>query len=318
LPHCAFYKYCKILNEIILLASEVLIVYILANLGIKRGINMRCFAKTSVFFLAVIFLLNVFSSVCLAAELKEKGLKVIPLVSGGKITGAKVMINAANGGPKINVLQLNYPYPTVLITTASLTVKKGFYKIELLEKDKPSLTLAAQAGQTVKGNDRLSVSSSGAVQYRVTAKKAKNVVFNLSFSPVAAPVASQVRTSIETPEGDRLNLALTCIAGKNCRLQMQNMSRSKAYRNILFQIDYKMMMGENTVEKSKSGGIEDVLLPDKTGEWPIELVFGEPPKDIKVSLIKADAVDPALITVSSIDQRKNSVIPLTNTKSPSI
>jgi hypothetical protein len=88
------------------------------------------------------------------------------------------------------------------------------------------------------------------------------------------------------------------------------MSRYKAYRNILFRIDYKMMTRDGTIEKSKSGGIKDVLLPGKTGEWPIDLVFGEPPKDIKTSLIKADAADPAGITVHDNDQRKNSVVPV--------
>jgi len=88
------------------------------------------------------------------------------------------------------------------------------------------------------------------------------------------------------------------------------MSRSKAYRNILFRIDYKMMTREGTIEKSKNGGIEDVLFPDKTGEWPIDLVFGEIPKDIRVLLINADKVDPAEIKAPGIDQQKNSVIPL--------
>jgi hypothetical protein len=280
---------------------------------------MRCFAKSGIFFLGGILLFIVFSSACLAAKYEEDGLQVTSLVSGGKIAGVKVMINAANGGPKINVLQLNYPYPTVLMTTASLTVKKGFYKIELLEKDKPSLTLTSQDGKTVKGDDRLSVSASSALQYRVTAKKAKNVVFNLFFSPMPDKLRVS-RTSSEenlSSDGNGLKLKLNCIAGKNCALQVQNMSRSKAYRNILFRIDYKMMTRESTVEKSKSGGIEDVLLSDKTGEWQLDLVFGEPPKDIKVSLIKADAVDPAGITAPGADQH-NSVIPLTNIKSPAI
>ncbi len=273
---------------------------------------MKDFAnKTGIFFLAGILLSIVFSSPCLAAELKENGLQVNPAVSGGKIAALKVTIKTANGGPKVNALQLDYPDSTILITTASLTVKKGLYKIELLEKGQPSLTLTAQAGKTVKGNGRLSVNAGGTVQYRVTAKKAKDVAFDLSFSPLNAPVESRVsQTSSEAVESDGLNLKLTCSAGKNCRLQVQNMSRSKAYRNILFQIDYKMLTREGTIEKSKSGGIGDALLPNITGEWPIGLVFGETPKDIKVILIKADAVDPASITSPAIDQQKNSAIPL--------
>lgn len=279
---------------------------------------MKCLAKCGVFFLVGVLLSIVFSTSCPAAEYEEKGLQVIPLVSGGKIAGAKIILIAANGGPKINILQLNYPGSTVLMTSASLTVKKGFYKIEMLEKDKPSLTLTAQDGKTVKGNGRLSVSASSALQYRVTAKKAKYVVFNLSFSPV--PDESQVsRTSAEekaSTGGDGLSLKLNCIAGNNCLLQVQNMSRSKAYRNILFQIDYRMMTRDGTIEKSKSGGIDDALLPEKTGQWPLDIVFGEPPKDIKVSLIKADAVDPAGITVPAADQH-TIVLPLFETKKES-
>ena len=275
---------------------------------------MNDFAKSNVFFLAGILLSIVFSSACLAAELEEKGQQVNPSVSGGKITLVKVIINAANGGPQANTLQLDYPDATILITAASLTVKKGFCKVELLEKGKPSLTLTAQGKKTVKGNGRLSVSGGGSVQYRVIAKKAKDVVFNLSFSPLAAQDESRVsQTSSESVDSEGLNLRLTCIGGgKNCRLQMQNMSRSKAYQNILFQIDYKIITREGTIEKSKSGGIEEVLFPNKTGEWPIDLVFGETPKDIKVLLIKADAVDPAGISVRGNNQQKNSIIPLTS------
>ncbi len=272
---------------------------------------MKAFAKGSIVFLAGILLSVFFSQACLAADLEEKGRRVSPSVSGGKITLVKVIINAANGGPKVDTLQLAYSDSTILIADVSLTVKKGFYQIELLEKGKPSLTLKAQAGKTVKGNGRLSVNAGGTVQYRVTAKKAKDIAFDFSFSPLNVPDESRVsRTSSEAAEADGLNLKLTCSAGKNCLLQVQNMSRSKSYRNILFRIDYKMMTREGTVEKSKNGGIADPLFPDKTGEWPIDLVFGEIPKDIRVLLINADKVDPAEIKAPGIDQKKNSVIPL--------
>ena len=273
---------------------------------------MNDFAKTSVFYLAGILLSIVFSSACFAAVPEEKDIPANQSVAGGKITIVKVMINAANGAPKVNTLKLDYPDSTILITTASLTVKKGFYTITLLEKGKPSLTLTAKAGKTVKGNGRLSVGADGSVQYKVIAKKAKDVAFDLSFSPFIAQDESPVsQTSLDAVESDGLNLKLTCIAGKNCRLQVKNMSRSKAYQNVLFQIDYKMMTREGTIEKSKSGGLEDVLSPNKTGEWPIDLVFGETPKDIKVLLIKADAVDPAEIKAPGSRQQTNSVIPLT-------
>jgi hypothetical protein len=276
---------------------------------------MNYFAKSNVFFLAVIFLLNVSCSACLAVELKEIGLLATPMVSGGKITGVKVSVKAANGGPQVNTLPLNYPESSILTTTVYLTAGKGSYKIELLENGKTSLTLTAQDGKTVNGSGRLSVSAGGTVQYKVTAKKARNVTFNLSFSPLVAPDDPPVRKAAEEKisyEGDGLNLTLTCVAGNNCRLQVRNMSRSKAYRNILFRIDYKMMTRENTMEKSKSGVIEAALLPDKTGEWLLALVFGEPPKDIKILLIKAEAVDPAEIKEQDVDRQKNGVIPLTS------
>ncbi len=277
---------------------------------------MRLFAKT-VFVLILSSI--VFSSTCFAAKYAEKGLQATPLVTGGKITGVKIIIKEATGGPKINILQLNYPGSTELITNASLTAKKGLYKIELLEADKPSLTLTAQGGKTVKGSGRMSVSASGAVQYRVTAKKAKNIVLNLSFSPVVTREDQRISTASAVEKKslgkeDGINLKLICTAGKNCLLQAQNMSSSKAYQNILFRIDYKMMTRESTIERSKSGSIEDVVLPDKTGEWPIDLVFGEPPKDIWVSFLKADTVDPSLINAQAGDQRKKSLIPLFNFK----
>jgi hypothetical protein len=75
-----------------------------------------------------------------------------------------------------------------------------------------------------------------------------------------------------------------------------------------------MMTRDGTIEKSKSGGIKDVLLPGKTGEWPIDLVFGEPPKDIKTLLIKADTADPAGVSVYDNNQRKNSVVPVTSSE----
>jgi hypothetical protein len=160
----------------------------------------------------------------------------------------------------------------------------------------------------------MSVNAGGAVQYRVTAKRAKDVAFKLSFSPLPVqdepPVSQTSSENKLSSDGDGLNLRLTCIAGKNCRLQVQNMSKSKAYRNILFQIDYKMMTIKDALEKSKRGTVADALLPGKTGEWQIGLVFGEPPKDITVSLIKADAVDPAEVTARDIDQQKNNVLPL--------
>lgn len=260
-----------------------------------------------------IFLLVVsFSFVCLAAEPEEKGLSVSPSVSRDKIILVKVVIDSANGGPKLNTLQLDYPRSTVLITSASLTVKKGSCKIELLENNKPVLTLSSKEGKTVKTGGRMTMDEEGALQYRVTAKKAKNIAFDLSFVPFQEELRVSRAYSEKkfSSEGDGLNLKLTCIAGKNCSLQVQNVSKSKAYRNILFRIDYKMMAQDDALEKTKCGVIEAALFPGKTGEWPVDLVFGEPPKDIKISLIKADEVDPAGVTAAGTDQGKDMVIKL--------
>ncbi|MGV8058131.1 MAG: hypothetical protein AB2L12_08935 [Smithellaceae bacterium] len=278
---------------------------------------MKCFNKKIIFFLAGAFVFIFSSSLCLAAELEEKGLQVDRSLTGGKVTLVKVIINAAEGGPKVSTLQLDYPASTILITSATLTVKKGSYKVELLENDKASLTLTAKAGKTVKGDCRLSVDAQGAVQYRVTAKKAKDVAFDLSFKPAQDDLRVSQAYSEEklSEEGDGLNLSLACVAGKNCRLQAQNMSPSKAYRNILIQIDYKVMAREDALEKSRSCIIKGVLLPGKTGDWPISLVFGEPPKDMKISLITVDEVDPDEVTPPLTEQQKDMVIPLMSLES---
>ena len=70
------------------------------------------------------------------------------------------------------------------------------------------------------------------------------------------------------------------------------------------------MSKEESLERSKCGTIGDVLMPGKTGEWPIDLVFGEPPKDIRISVIKADEVASAQAAPSVAEQRKEIVLPL--------
>lgn len=280
---------------------------------------MLIFSKTFIFFQITIFLSIVFNSTCFAAKYVEKGLQAIPFVTEGKITGVRVILKAANGGSKINILQLNYPASTVLVANASLTAKKGYYKIELMEMDKPSLILTSQNGKTVKGDGRLTVNASGAAQYRVTAKKAKDIVLNFSFNPLVTKDEPKIsRTSPVEKKlsggGDGLNLKLICSAGKNCIVQTQNMSRSKAYRNISFRIDYKIMAGEGMIEKSKSGSIKDAVLPDKIEEWPIALIFGEPPKEMGVSLIKAETVDPGANKAQAGSEQKKSVVSLSSLK----
>jgi biopolymer transport protein ExbD len=273
---------------------------------------MQKISKLSFVFLAVFFLIALFSSVCVAAALKEQNLNVKKSVSEDKVITIKITVKASNGGPAVNSLPVDYPEGTILMVTASLTLKKGFYKVELLNKDKTSMTITAENGKTDKDSGEVSVDETGSIRYRVTAKKANSVVFDLSFIPVAIKKdykPNQVSSYDKMSDsGGGLNLALTCLAGKNCTLKVQNMGKSKAYRNILFQIDYNMMDGEQTIEKIKRGAIEDTILPDQKGEWQVGLVFGEPPRNIKIKLIGADTVDPAAVTGSDKDQLPKVVI----------
>lgn len=267
---------------------------------------MKNINKIGIICLWIIFLQTVFCSMCPAAVLTEKGLKIKKSVEEGEIITAKIMIKEAHGGPQVNNLQTNYPPSTELMVSASLTAQKGFYQVELLSNGKTSLTITAENGKTVKDSGEISVDKSGSIQYRVLAQKAKDIILDLSFSPVA--VQKEIRpntvSSSEKMSGSRegLNLSMICTAGKNCILKLQNTNKSEAYKNILFQVDYNMMVEEGTMEKIKRGIIEDTILPEKTGEWSIGLVFGEPPRIVKIKLISANAVDPA--TVSGADQNK--------------
>ena len=158
---------------------------------------MKNFAKFHVFFLAGIFLFICFCSICSAAAFKESGLKVIPVVKSGKIAEIKVSVDAAHGGQNINSLKVDQPEFTVLMATVSLSAKSGLYKIELLDNGKPTLTLTAKDGKTVKGGGRVSVDYDGAIQYFVTAKKAKNIILNFSFTPISAVIAtSKAKTPV--------------------------------------------------------------------------------------------------------------------------
>jgi hypothetical protein len=282
---------------------------------------MRKFADFGIFSLAVIFFITVFRPVCMAADLAESGVQVKALAAEGETTQARVTVKKANGGPKVNTLQVDYPGSTILSTTASLSVKKGFYKIELLENGRTSLILKAQGRKTVQGSGRLSVNAAGLVQFRVLAKNAKDVVLQLSFSStgvVKPEKSTETVSSASASAGskDSVSMTLTCLAGKNCRLQVRNMSTDKAYRNISFQIDYQMMELEGSVQKSKRGIIEDVLSPNKAGEWPLGLVFGEPPRDIRIKLLTFEAIDPSTAAASGPDRPKNNVLPLINSEKP--
>jgi hypothetical protein len=273
---------------------------------------MKNIAKVSIICLGIILSQVLLYSVCCAVPLKETGFKINRTVEDGTLTAAEVIIKASNGGPMVNSIKTDYPPSTILMVTASLTIQDGFYQVELFNKDKKPLKLTAKIGKTVKDSSEITVDKSGSIRYRVLAKKANNIVLNLSFNPVAVnKIASpnQVSSYDKTSgTGDGLNLTLTCLSGKNCIIKVQNVSKTKAYRNILFQMDYKLMVEEDIFEKIKRGTIDDVLLADETREWPIGLVFGEPPRFIKIKLLSAEAVDPATVTGTDQNQPPKEVI----------
>ncbi len=254
---------------------------------------MKCFAKYGFCFSAGIILFMALGTLCTAAASEENGFSVSSLLSGGKATIVKIMVNAAGGRPKTHTLRLAYPVATLLAADLSLSVKKGSCKIELLENGSPAVVLDAREKKTVQGNGRIRVNEDGAVQYRMTAKQAKDVAFDIVFIPVMDELRVS-RAYLEerfSAEGAGLNLRLECAAGNSCLIQVQNVSKTKVYRNILFRIDYKVMVQGDIQERSKYGTVGAVLLPAQKGEWPLGLVFGEPPQELKLALIKVDAAD---------------------------
>lgn len=253
----------------------------------------------------------IFNSESAAAALKEKNLKIKKTEADGRIVGATVTIQEADGGPIINKFQTKYPAATVLKVTASLNVKNGFYRVQLLNNGKTSLTLSAEKGKSDSGLTELGVDENGSISYKVLAKKAGNVVLNLSFDPISSPgnsITSQAISNAKTSgSGGELILTLNCAAGKKCILHAQNTSNTKAYKKITFEIEYRMMTGETTIEKIKSGIIEDALFPSKTEEWPLGLVFGEPPRNIKIKLLDADMVEPETTLPDRFPQTKDNI-----------
>jgi len=260
-----------------------------------------------VFFLMAL----IFKSESTAAVLKEKNVKIKKIEAEGRITGGIVTVQEANGGPIINKFRTDYPAQTILKVAASLSVNKGIYRVELLNDGKPSMTLSAESGKPDRGVTDVGVDEKGDIAYRVLAKKAGDVVLELSFVPVSLPVnsrTSQTSLNEKTVEsGDGLTLILNCTAGKKCVVQARNQSKAKAYKKIEFEIEYQMMTGEATIEKIKNGIIEDVLFPNKTQEWTIGLVFGEPPRSIKIKLLAAEVVDPAAILTHKPPQTNNDI-----------
>jgi hypothetical protein len=302
---------------------------------------MKNIFKINYFILAIISIVLAFSAISEAAKLRESGVQSAPSIVDDKVASTVITIDAASGGPTTKSLKVGYPKSTVLKASIALTNKSGVYRITFIEKGKKAFSLSVKNGKSVKGSGIVTVNAAGAIQYSVTAIKAKNVVLNLSFSPVAAKTENSVKTentaamknekkvmpaanaevvekvssnkvtTASSLSSDRdIRLALSCLPGKNCRLRLQNSSSSKAYRNISFEIEYKMMTSREDKENVKVGTIEEAVLPNKTSEWPLGLVFGEVPKDIKISLVKAEAIDPANVILFDGDQGKYSSQPL--------
>ena len=121
---------------------------------------------------------------CAQEPLKESNIKTTQSVEGGKVCGAKITVESSNGGPGIVKMQADYQPGTILLATASLTVEKGYYKVELLNNGKTSLVMEAKDGKIIKGTGRMSANTDGDVVYRVTSKNAKNSCLELSLKPV--------------------------------------------------------------------------------------------------------------------------------------
>jgi hypothetical protein len=270
---------------------------------------MKNFIKLFLIFMIAILTIIAIPLPCAAARLQEKGFESADAIKDGKIVAIKILIDSANGGPATRYLKVERPESTILKATVSLAVKNGSYKIELLENNKPSLTLTAKGGKRVTGSGSMTVNADGRIQYRVTAKKAKGVVINFSFTLLrVAPGAGVGKQIVQRPEekvsieqatenesllSKEIKLSLTCLPGKNCRVTAQNKSRTKAYRNIAFEITFSTMVAGEEAEKIKVGTVDAAVLPDKTDEWAIGLTFTENPKDLAIRLVNADAIEPS-------------------------
>jgi hypothetical protein len=300
----------------------------------ERGL-VKKYIKLNIILPTIILLLPGFCAVCGATKLQENGLQINTSMADGKVSGAKATINAANGGPKIHSLKVAYPAFTILTANVSLNNKKGYYRLELLEKGKVTLSLVAKDGKAVQGSGRISVNKHGEVEYRVTAIKAKGVAYEMAFGSLAAktampdsavPAAQPKPTTADAivtpmvkpkpaekvaePSND-LALTIACLPGKKCLIRVQNNSKTKAYRNIHFVINYRVMTEADYIQKAKVGIIDDTIFPLTGDEWPLSLVFGEPPKDIRVALVKAEAIEPSPVKKNVTETKNNKVTPLT-------
>lgn len=99
--------------------------------------------------------------------------------SGGNLA---TRINKANGSAEQSI-EVEDGEGLILDSDVVLSVGSGTYKIELLgENGQVTLTLEAQAGQTVSGHGQMIVDSFGAAKYRVTATEAQGVEYSIEYS----------------------------------------------------------------------------------------------------------------------------------------
>ncbi len=112
------------------------------------------------------------------------------LESGGKYTSRQsadggslaAEIDKVNGTGKLSI-DTEGGAGRIQEADVTLAVGLGSYKIELLgEDDAVPLTLEAGAGETVKGHGQMVTNSSGEATYRVTAKHAENVDYQIVYS----------------------------------------------------------------------------------------------------------------------------------------
>lgn len=167
--------------------------------------NKRCFpVLTLVVFLMLVLITNGWSA---AETLNESNLQISQSVKEDKVSAARITVDSSNGGPSIINMQADYPADTVLQVEASLMLKTGYYKVELLNKGKTSLVLETRDGKVVKGKGRMSATANGNVEYRVTSRNAKEVYLELSLKPASNSAQE------ENKQGDGSSTATTVFTG---------------------------------------------------------------------------------------------------------
>lgn len=151
------------------------------------------FRSIIILFTAIILSL-LYIPFCMAMNLQENNFQLLEVTKNGITAEVIATAESANGGPQIKLLKVDYPKSLNLQIKASLWVTKGSYKIELLDKGKPTLILTSRKGQSVNGSGSVNVDADGFIQYRVTAKKAGDIVLGFSLPPLVT--AKAVATTI--------------------------------------------------------------------------------------------------------------------------